>query len=123
MNKRTAYMLLAHGTREPAASQPVHRYAQLLSARLDARVEPCLREFIEPSVPTVVGKLVAEGFEEIRVITFFLFKSGHVTRDIEADLAAEKAKYPHLRFCVSEPLGTDELLVSLLEKRAREILG
>ena len=119
---KTAVILLAHGTKEPEASVPVHDYAERLRRETGLQVEPCLREFIEPSVPTVVGKLVGEGVEKIFVVPFFLFKSGHVIRDITDDLESEKKKYSHVRFVVGEPLGFDELLVSLLKKRLNEVV-
>jgi sirohydrochlorin ferrochelatase len=85
-------------------------------------VEPCLREFIEPSVPTVVKKLVSEGVQRIVVVPFFLFSSGHVTRDIQEDLAVEKKKYPHLIFDVGQPIGFDEGMVDILKRRLEAVL-
>jgi sirohydrochlorin ferrochelatase len=122
MNHRSdfAVILLAHGTREPEASSPVHRYARALAKRTTLRVEPCLREFIEPSVPTVVKKLKDEGIRNIFVLPFFLFKSGHVTRDIQEDVKAEQEKHPEIKFQIGEPLGEDSLLEELLEKRLSE---
>ncbi len=115
-------LLLAHGTKEPEASEPVHYYARLLAQRLERPVWPCLREFIEPSIPTVVGRLANEGARRILVLPFFLFQSGHVVRDIAADLAAEKQKHPQLEFIVGEPLGVDQSLADLLEKRAFQMI-
>lgn len=120
MIREPGVILLAHGTKEPEASAPVHHYARRLAARTGLRVEPCLREFIEPSVPTVVGALYRDGYRKILVLPFFLFKSGHVTRDIAADLAAEKARFTDLEFTVGEPLGEDGLLEDLLFRRLRE---
>ena len=114
-------MLLAHGTREVEASKPVHEYAKALAEQTGMKVVPCLREFIEPSVPTVVGNMVKEGYEKILVLPFFLFNSGHVTRDITNDLDAEKKKYPHLVFVVGQHIGFDSSMVKLLKKRLEEI--
>jgi sirohydrochlorin ferrochelatase len=121
-DKKTAVMLLAHGTREPEASKPVYEYARALARATGMCVEPCLREFIEPSVPTVVRKLVEQGYERIAVVPFFLFQSGHVTRDIAADLAAEKEKYPKLQFDVGEPIGYDDGMVEILKRRLEAVL-
>ncbi|HLG21006.1 MAG TPA: CbiX/SirB N-terminal domain-containing protein [Bdellovibrionota bacterium] len=118
----SAVILLAHGTREPDASRPVHQYAEELSKASGLRVEPCLREFIEPSVSTVVGKLAHEGVRTVYIVPFFLFNSGHVTRDIQKDLAAEKEKYPNMVFKVGEPLGFDPDLVSILKKKLGQII-
>ena len=123
MTSRIAVILLAHGTKEPAASEPVHAYARLLAERTGLRVEPCLREFIEPSVPTVVAKLHTDGYRTIYVLPYFLFKSGHVTRDIAEDLRAQNARYPEIAFKVGEPLGMDALLLELLLKRLEEALA
>ena len=89
-----AVILLAHGTKEVNASKPVFEYARALSDEFGLRVEGCLREFIEPSIPTVVKQMAAGGVKKIYVVPFFLFKSGHVTRDIESDIDQERAKYP-----------------------------
>lgn len=118
---KSVVILLAHGTREAAASKPVFDYARALAEKTGLRVEPCMREFIEPSVPTVVGALAKEGVDEITVVPFFLFKSGHVTRDITADLAAEKVKHPHLAFRVAEAIGFDPLVVEILEQRLKAV--
>ena len=118
---KTAVILLAHGTKEPDASEPVFRYAQDLARETGMHVEGCLREFIEPSVPTVVGKLVEMGVNEIYVVPFFLFKSGHVTRDITNDLNQEKKKYPKLTFKLGKPICYDASLVIVLKKRLEEV--
>ncbi|MFH1263098.1 MAG: CbiX/SirB N-terminal domain-containing protein [Pseudomonadota bacterium] len=119
---KTVVMLLAHGTREPEASKPVFEYAKALAEATQMHVEPCLREFIEPSIPTVVAKCVNEGVERIVVVPFFLFRSGHVTRDIENSLAVERAKYPALRFNVGEPIGFDRGIVEILKRRLETVL-
>jgi len=119
---KTAVILLAHGTREREASEPVFRYAEELARRSGRPVYACLREFVEPSLPTVVARLAAEGVERVILLPFFLFKSGHVTRDIAADLAAEKKKHPHLSFAVAEPIGYDEAVVAVLSKRLADVL-
>jgi sirohydrochlorin ferrochelatase len=120
-NRKTAVMLLAHGTREPDASKPVYEYAAALARVTGRQVEPCMREFIEPGVPAVVKKLVGQGVERIVVVPFFLFQSGHVTRDIQNDLSAEKAKYPNLVFDVGEPIGFDEAMVDILKRRMESV--
>ncbi len=118
-----AILFLAHGTKEIEASQPVFEYAKALSEELNMRVEGCLREFIEPSIPTVVKKLIEDGVEKIYVLPFFLFKSGHVTRDIEEDIQAEREKHAHVEFVVGEPVGFDPRLVSVLKARAKDVLS
>jgi sirohydrochlorin ferrochelatase len=120
---KRAVVLLAHGTREAEASEPVHRYARELARRFGLRVEPALREFSEPSLTSVVDRLAADGVTEIAVLPFFLFRSGHVTRDITSDLKREGARHPALRFRVGEPLGFDPLLTELLSRRLAELLA
>jgi len=87
------------------------------------RVDGCLREFIEPSIPTVVGKMVQEGVEKIYVLPFFLFKSAHVTRDIQEDIASEREKYPQVEFVVGDPVGFDPRLVEVLKARTQDVLS
>ena len=76
---KEAVILLAHGTREKEASEPVYQYAADLARECGQRVEPCMREFIEPSISTVVGKLVGEGFDRLIVLPFFLFRSASLS--------------------------------------------
>lgn len=121
-NLKTAVILLAHGTRESEASKPVHDYAKALARVSGMPVEPCMREFIEPSLSTVVKKLVDRGFERILVIPFFLFQSEHVTRNIQEDLSEEKSKYPRLVFDVGEPIGYDEAMVEILKRRLKAVI-
>ena len=115
-----AVILLAHGTREVGASEPVFRYANELAQRTGLRVEPCFREFIEPSVASVVRRLAADGVHDIAVVPFFLFSSAHVTRDIREDLRAEAERCPHLVFRIGRPVGFDAAVVSVLENRLAE---
>jgi sirohydrochlorin cobaltochelatase len=114
-------MLLAHGTREKEASKPVHEYAAALAQATGYVVEPCLREFIEPSVPTVTLKLVERGFSRVIVLPFFLFKSGHVSRDIVNDLSAQKERYPNVQFVVADPIGFEPAIVNILRKRLETV--
>jgi len=118
---KTAVMILAHGTKEPEASEPVFLYAKALAEKTGMQVVGCLREFIEPSIPTVTKELVEQGVNRVIVIPFFLFNSGHVTRDINKDLAAEKKRYPDVHFDVGQPIGHDPALVEVLSKRLDEV--
>lgn len=123
MKDDTAVILLAHGTRKAKASLPVHNYAKALAKKTGLRVEPCLREFIEPSFPTVVSKLNQDGIKRILILPFFLLSGGHVVKDVTKDIAQQKEANPQLTFRLASSLGEDPLLEELLAKRLFEGLS
>ena len=80
-------------------------------------VEPAHMELAEPSILTAYTKCVEKGAEFIVICPFFLGPGRHWQQDIPS-LANQAAKeFPDTNYHVVTPLGVDELLLDLIEKR------
>jgi sirohydrochlorin ferrochelatase len=85
-------------------------------------VEPAHMEIAEPSIASAFAKCVARGASRVVVCPFFLGPGKHWTLDIPRLTAEAAAKHPHIKFHVAPTLGIDELILDLLDKRARHCL-
>jgi sirohydrochlorin ferrochelatase len=93
-------------------------FAQRFQALYDI-VEPAHMEIAEPSIATAYARCVERGAEQVVVTPFFLGPGKHWTGDIPR-LTAEAAKnHPGTTFHVTIPLGIDDLILDLLNKRVQ----
>jgi sirohydrochlorin ferrochelatase len=87
-----------------------------------AIVEPAHMELAEPSIATAYDRCVARGAGHIVVMPFFLGPGRHWTTDIPALAKAAAARHPPTTHQVATPLGIDDLMLDLLNKRVIEAL-
>ncbi len=80
-------------------------------------------ELAEPSIATAYERCIERGATQIIVAPFFLGPGKHWTSDIPGLTAAAAAKHPGTRYHVAMPLGIDELILELLEKRVAHCVG
>jgi sirohydrochlorin ferrochelatase len=115
-------IIVDHGSRRQESNRMLEQIAALFAARfaeLHQIVEPAHMELAEPSIASAYDACVARGADRIVVCPFFLGPGKHWTGDIPR-LAAEAAKkHPHTVYHVTMPLGIDDLILDLLEKRVR----
>ena len=116
-------IIVDHGSRSSESNRQLRDVVDAFVRTFDQRyriVEPAHMELAEPSIADAFRRCVQRGAEEVIVCPFFLSPGRHMQEDIPR-LAAEAAeRYAVKRFTVAGPLGLDELIVRLLEKRARE---
>jgi len=115
-----AIVIVDHGSRSPESNRLLHelvdRFVRLYGERY-AVVEPAHMELAEPTVATAFARCVARGADEIVVCPFFLGPGKHWQQDIPR-LAAEAAEIFEVKHHVlAAPLGLDELMLKLLDKR------
>jgi sirohydrochlorin ferrochelatase len=85
-------------------------------------VEPAHMEVARPTIAQAYAKCVVRGAEHIIICPYFLGPGMHWRADIPW-LAAEAARqFPESTYAVGAPLGIDDLLLQLLDKRVREVL-
>lgn len=115
-------IIVDHGSRITDSNQMLEKVAELFGERFAARyaiVEPAHMELAEPSIATAYGRCVQRGATKVVVCPFFLGPGKHWTNDIPR-LTAEAAKnHPQTTYHVTHPLGVDDLILDLLEKRVR----
>jgi sirohydrochlorin ferrochelatase len=122
---KTAIIIVDHGSRVEQSNRMLEEVAEQFARRFAGRyaiVEPAHMELAEPSIATAYGRCVVRGAERILVCPFFLGPGKHWTQDIPQLTADAAAQHSHTRYHVTPPLGIDELILDLIEKRARECL-
>ncbi len=80
-------------------------------------VEPAHMELAEPSIATAYAQCVKRGAQRVVVCPFFLGPGKHWTSDIPRLTADAGKGFPGTNYHVTPPLGIDELIMELLNKR------
>lgn len=113
-------IIVDHGSRLEESNQLLARVAAALATRFPDKypiVEPAHMEIAQPTIAAAYARCVARGAQKIVVCPYFLGPGKHWSTDIPR-LAAEAARpYPQTSFSVTEPLGIDNLMLDLLDKR------
>jgi len=115
-------IIVDHGSRRDESNQMLEEVARLFASRFAERytiVEPAHMEISEPSIATAYAKCAERGATRIVVCPFFLGPGKHWTSDIPRLTAEAAAKCPGTRYHVTMPLGVDDLILDLLDKRVQ----
>ena len=121
---RTAVLLIAHGSREPAANDDLHALAaRLAEAGEHAIVVASFLELAEPDIPTGAERCVARGATRVLMVPYFLSAGVHLRRDLTATRDELQGRHPGVAFVLGPPLGPHPLLDSLVVARIRELDG
>ncbi|MDP3873951.1 MAG: CbiX/SirB N-terminal domain-containing protein [Pseudomonadota bacterium] len=101
-------ILFGHGSRDPEWARPLREVAARLSGTPSApRVELAFLEFLEPTLDQACDRLVAEGVTRIAVVPMFIAQSGHVRRDLPAQVEAARVRHPSLLIELATAVGED----------------
>jgi sirohydrochlorin ferrochelatase len=115
-------IIVDHGSRLEGSNRMLEEVARLFAGRFAEAydiVEPAHMELAEPSIGTAYDSCVARGADRVIVCPFFLGPGKHWTGDIPKLTAEAAARHPGTRYHVTMPLGIDELILELLNKRVR----
>ena len=99
---QTAFVLIAHGSRDPAWAEPFMRLAHGAGARL---------AFVEMGSPTVdeaVTRAIAEGARTVRLLPLVMAVGRHVRPDIPASVDSLRAAHPDCTIEILPCLGENE---------------
>jgi sirohydrochlorin ferrochelatase len=119
---RTAIIIVDHGSRLTESNQMLEELARLFARRFSEKykiVEPAHMELAEPSIATAYAKCVSRGAGRIVVCPIFLGPGKHWTTDIPELTASAAKDFPQTGFLIADPLGIDDLMLDLLDKRIR----
>ena len=117
----TAVLLIAHGSRQAAANDDLHRLAERLAARGDYPiVEPAFLELAEPDIASGGARCVDRGASRVLMVPYFLSSGVHIRRDLAASRDELGRKHPGVEFRLGPPLGPDPLLDRLVIERIRQ---
>jgi hypothetical protein len=117
-----AVIIVDHGSRRSQSNQMLEEIARLFAARFEALydiVEPAHMEIAEPSIASAFAACVRRGATRVVVCPFFLGPGKHWTTDIPQLAAAAAANHPGVGYHVTMPLGIDDLILDLLNKRVQ----
>ncbi|MEI8408677.1 MULTISPECIES: sirohydrochlorin chelatase [unclassified Kribbella] len=115
-----ALVILAHGSRDPRSAATVHALVKCLrDMRDDLRIEASFLDHCPPTPYQVIGKLAAEGVEEVVILPLLLSSAYHARIDVPAVVDEARSRFPSLRIIASDVLGYDESLLDVLDRRMR----
>lgn len=101
-----AIILLAHGARDAAWAEPIHRVrAEMLAQCPECPVALAFLEFMEPDLPRCVTDLYLAGHRQQAVVPMFIAQGGHLKRDIPSLIADLQARYPDLQLTLHPAVG------------------
>lgn len=120
----TGIILVDHGSKREAANAMLDEVVRMYRTATGAPiVEPAHMELAEPTIEAAFARCVAQGARRVVVHPYFLAPGRHSTSDIPrmADEAAQA--FPGVDYCVTEPLGLDERMMAVVQRRIHEALG
>lgn len=121
--RKSAIILIAHGSRRPQANQELLQLADILRSRLPAEVIfPAFLEIATPSIPDAARSAVEHGATSVRMLPFFLSPGNHVTEDLEAFRRDFEQQFPSVSFDLCPPLGLHPFVVDALLDRLDQTL-
>ena len=112
-------ILLAHGARDPAWSEPFEAVRRRIEAIApDLPVALAYLDFMKPDLAGAARDLVARGCRAITVVPAFLGVGGHVRRDVPALCAAVTHEHAGVAVDIANPLGEDVAVQDAMAKAA-----
>ncbi len=116
--KKTAILLMGHGSRIPAANDALHAIAAMVREGTGCPiVEVSFREQHAPNIQKGIDACVAQGAERIVLYPYFLFAGAHVLEDLPEEMEQAADRYPGLEMILGEPLGVHPKLGEIVCER------
>ena len=113
-------VIVDHGSKKVESNKMLEEITHLFQKRFSSKykiIEPAHMELAEPSIETAYAKCVSKGADFIVICPFFLGPGRHWQQDIPSLALEASAKFPGTNYHVAKPLGVDDLILDLLEKR------
>jgi sirohydrochlorin ferrochelatase len=124
MKPKKALLLIDHGSLKQDANDLLPDVARLVKKMSDfCSVRYAHMELAEPTIEQGFENCVADGVEEVIVHPYFLSPGRHSTFDIPRMIADVAARYPQVRYRITEPLGLHAKIAELILQRVREVTG
>ena len=119
--KKTAILLMAHGSRIAEANNAAYEIAEMIRAASAFEiVEVAFREMHPPDIQTAIDRCVAQGAERILLMPYFLFVGAHVREDLPAEMTLAQQRYPQVEFAMGNHLGAHRKLAEIVIERIAE---
>jgi sirohydrochlorin ferrochelatase len=119
--RRTALLLIAHGSRRPDANAELERVAEAFRARgRYPIVQVSYLELADPSIDDGAARCILRGATDVILLPYFLSPGKHVVEDLAAARDRLAGRFAGARFALAQPLGSHPLVLEVVEERARE---
>lgn len=117
-----ALLLIAHGSPNAAANQPIEQIAAQLQA--SAKYPAVVLSYLglnEPLAGDAIDQLVEAGHRAVVVVPYFLQLGGHVAEDLPELIAAARMRHPQTEIVLAAHLGYDTLLIPVIAARVNAV--
>ncbi|UII56474.1 sirohydrochlorin chelatase [Cytobacillus spongiae] len=116
-----AILFVGHGGRSPVGNQQFIDYIEAFMSEVDVPIkEFAFHERVEPNISQAIAACVEKGATDITVVPVLLLPGLHANIEIPKELTAAKETYQNLTIHYSNPIGINEKVIELLEKRLME---
>tara|TARA_Y100001935_G_scaffold255139_1_gene266728 strand:- start:492 stop:848 length:357 start_codon:yes stop_codon:yes gene_type:complete len=113
-----AIIIIDHGSRYPAANDALFDVVKRMQELTpDVLVKGAHMELCEPTIEQVIDDCVHEGATHIIAHPYMLSPGRHAIRDIPNMVNEAAAKYDNVIIEVTEPLGLDDGIIRVIQKR------
>ena len=120
----TALILFAHGARDPEWANPMRRVqAAIRQLASEMTVELAFLEFLTPTLPEAVAKLVAQGSDKVVVMPMFIARGGHLKNDLPGIIEVLRSTHPKVEFSLGGAIGEDESVVQAMAVATLKFAG
>ena len=122
--KKDAYLVIAHGTRDPEGKKAFGDFLEKFRAAYPHRsIEGAFLSMAKPTVPEAIERCAEKGAGQIFVIPLLFFPGRHAKEDIPRYIQEAKANHPEIDFHYASPLAENPALFSLLEGKMEALKG
>jgi sirohydrochlorin ferrochelatase len=118
-----ALVLLGYGSSDRRVARVSQRIrSALLEIRPSLDIEVAFLDHCAPSAPQVVNELALRGVTEVVLVPLLLSDAFHASVEVPAVVAAIRAAHPGVRVLASRPIGPEASLLSVIDRRLRDVL-
>lgn len=112
----TAIVVIGHGSRRESSNKEFEGFVSEFAKRhTQNHIVFAYLELAEPNLKEVLRSLCAS-HSKIVLLPLLLFAAGHVKKDLPAIVTEISAEFPEGKIILSEPLGVDERLASVIAR-------
>ncbi|MBY0449683.1 MAG: CbiX/SirB N-terminal domain-containing protein [Cyanobacteria bacterium] len=123
INTKTAFILLAHGSRDPHWRRPFEVLLDSLQMQFgNHAVYLAYMEMAEPTLADVAVLANQAGKTQWQIFPLFMSAGGHVRHDIPPMIEALANQYPSVRIDILPPLGEHPLVHQAITQVAGHFL-
>ncbi|MFO0694763.1 MAG: CbiX/SirB N-terminal domain-containing protein [Polyangiales bacterium] len=121
---KRAILVVDHGSRRPEANEQLLEVARLVEAQggPDLVVRHAHMELAPPTIAEGFEACVEAGATFVVVHPYMLSPGRHAMEDIPRHVAEAAARFPHVRYVVSAPLGVHPALAEVVLARCEGLL-